>query len=384
MRLKTSTPTNEAFSLANMTIGIDVYPLERGNYTGTERYLFELLKELKKIPLSPGNQVKLYSKNEIEALKPLPAGWSFETLKWPGPAWTHLRLSAHLLFNAPDTLFIPVHEIPLLTGKSKVVTTIHDLAYKYIPETFSKFFAARVAWATNRAAKKAKTIISISNTTTQDLKKFYKIRGDIKTIHLGVSEFSDFAGGSDALTKYGLEECQYFLFVGRFEWKKGVDRLIKGFEMYKKSRGEGDKLKLVLVGKNGFGAEDLQNLIDQSPVSESIIRPGFVSDEDLSELYKKASAFVFPTRFEGFGLPILEAMQYQVPVIATNLEILKEIGSDAFVAIDADNEESWVESLYNIHFDQKLREDLVRKGEGQVKKFTWSETAKKTAQALNW
>lgn len=369
-----------------MVIGIDVYPLERVNYTGTERYLFELLMELKKIPLSQGNKVKLYSKHEIEALNPLPDGWSWELLPWRGPAWTHLRLSAHLLFHSPDTLFIPVHEIPLITGRAKVVTTIHDLAYKYIPETFSKIFLARIKWATRRATRKAETIISVSNTTAKDLRDFYNINGNIETIHLGISELGNENIQNDelVLSKYSLDDSQYFLFVGRFEWKKGVDRLIRGFDAYKSSRGVDDKLKLLLVGKDGFGSEDLKKMIAGSKYRDFIVRPGFVTDQDLGALYRRASAFVFPTRFEGFGMPILEAMSYNVPVVASDIQILKEIGSDAFLAVDADNAESWQDALYSIHFNQKLREDLIRKGCVVISKFSWQETAFRTANVLGW
>ena len=116
------------------TYGIDVNALARERYTGTERYVLELMHEMMRVPLEADERVWLYSSRRVEALGELPQGWEWRILKWPGKGWTHIRLSWELLRRPPSVFFSPAHEIPLLHRRAKIVNTVHDIAFEIVPE----------------------------------------------------------------------------------------------------------------------------------------------------------------------------------------------------------------------------------------------------------
>lgn len=361
-----------------MRIGIDVHPLSRNKFTGTERYLLELIKELKKIELSPESRVILYAREKLEILGDLPENWEWRILPWSLPGWTHLRLSFELLFNAPEILFIPVHEIPLFAPKSKVVTTVHDLAFLALPEIYSKWQNLRQRFALWRVRKRADEIICISKQTANDLIENGVDEEKIKIIHLGIDIDNFVNEDRDA----DEESEEYALFVGRLEFKKGIDFLVKVWREFVK-RNEKNR-RLVLVGKPGFGYEKILEEIDKVNLGDSLEIVGYVSDKELVDLYRRAKVFVFPTRYEGFGLPVLEAMSLSVPVLASDLLVMREIIDDAGLLAEFDNVEDWVNKLDDIFSDEEMRQLLIEKGRLRVKEFDWSKTARKTARLLEW
>ncbi|MBU0614450.1 glycosyltransferase, partial [Patescibacteria group bacterium] len=158
-----------------MIIGIDANALAREKFTGTERYVLELLRAMQEQPLESGEQVHLYVSRPLQEFKNLPAGWKQVVLKWPPKKiWTHARLSLRLLISPPDIFFSPAHEIPLLHRRCKIITTIHDIAFRIMPEVYSEKNRKRQEWAVGRAILQSKKILTVSNTTKKDLINYYR------------------------------------------------------------------------------------------------------------------------------------------------------------------------------------------------------------------
>jgi len=359
------------------SIGIEVNALTRPEYTGTERYVFELLKEMMKIPLQD-DEILLYSSKEIPELGELPQGWKWVILPWKFPGWSHIRLSAHLYSHTPDILFVPAHEIPLNTGNAKIVTTVHDIAFDYFPEVYSKKNRWRQHWSLRRVLRKADTIITISNSTKQDLTQFYGAHeNQIVVTHLGIRtkhfQASD-AQIAKTLEKYGLQDAPYFLFVGRIESKKNIEFLLQAFEEYKIQYPEQHVQSLVLAGRSGYGAEAIHKAIEESRAKESVKYISYIPDELLAGLYGGSNGFLFPSLYEGFGLPILESLASGTPVLASDIPVHHEVGGRAILYANPSDRDAWVKGMYALQ-DKEITLDTPNQ-------FTWKQTAQKTIKAL--
>lgn len=356
--------------------GIDANALTREKRTGTERYVFELLKEMKKCPLRKEERVVLYASAPLPELNPLPAGWSVHVLRWPFPfkGWTHIRLSLALWRRTPNVFFTPAHEIPLYPGRGKIVSTVHDVAFRHFPELYSARAAKRQEWSISRVLRRAHNIISVSEATKADVVQFYGANPtDIYVIPLGIR--------SEAFSVEGeVPEKPYFLFVGRVEKKKNISTLVRAFEDFKERTGS--DVELVLAGSLGHGGDEIQKQVDASPVSDSIRMLGYVKDREMIPLMRGALGFVFPSKFEGFGMPALEAMAAEIPLIASDIPALREAAGSAAIFVSPDDWKGWSENLQRIFEDGALREQLVMAGRRRVAGFSWSQTARRTWKVL--
>lgn len=353
--------------------GIDVNALTRKKRTGTERYVFELIQEMKRIPLNKDERVVLYASADIPDIQPLPPGWSVQILSWPTwlKGWTHLRLGLHLWRNPPNVFFTPAHEVPLCTGGALVVSTIHDIAFRHVPEVYTWKGRLRQNWALRRAMKKSDAILTVSEATKIDLLADHSFKKkQIVVTHLGVDQ---------GMHVDQVEKKQVLSFVGRLEEKKGVDVLIDAFHVLCE---EGFEYELSLLGGFGKKSDRIKKKIDQSPWSDRVHVHGYVSDEERIRVVQESTLFIFPSRYEGFGLPILEAMQLHVPVLSSDLPVLQEVGGDAAVFFSVNDVNDCARQMTRILRDAKLRNDLVQKGIARVKAFTWESTAQKTWDVL--
>ncbi len=362
-----------------LTIGIDVHPLLRKQYTGTERYLFELINAMMadSYPQSTSDvEFVLYASSPVDSLRELPKNWSWEIVKWKGPGYTHLGLSRHFMQNPPDILFVPAHEIPLFTGKVKIVTTIHDLAFYHIPQAYSWFNVLRQKWSLHRSVRKADRIIAISQKTKNDILKHTKCDDyKIDIVHLGNSIQKPTDNSiQNTLNHYHLDEQGYFFYIGRLEAKKNIAMLLDAFEIYAKNGGEKD---LVLAGKWGYGSENIKQKIEVSKFKNKIRVLGFIPQEELSALYAGSEAFVFPSLYEGFGMPILEALACGTNVLASDIAIHREIGGDIIQYAKVDDAGEWAVKMAAMKRDVSNTETA-----GHLKKFTWDAAANKTMSIL--
>jgi len=374
---------NEVCLLISMkTYGVPVNGLTIKNYTGVEKYALALVREMMKQPLYRDEKVVLYSSQKIEALEPLPYGWEWKIIKWSPKGWTHLRLSFEMLINPSDVLFIPAHEIPLLHRHTKIVNTIHDVAFKMFSDSYSLLQNLRQRWSIRRSIK-ANSVIAISEATKKDIKRYYKVKDSkVCVIHHAINpndfETEDF-DVFRILSEFSLKKDNYFLTVGRIEEKKNISMLIDAFEKYKDAGGV---CQLVLVGNYGFGEDELRAKINNSRFRESIITPGYVADEHLPALFAGASAYAFPSKYEGFGLPLLEAMAASIPILASDIPALREVAKDAALFAGAFDIDTWAINMEKITKDEGLQRELVNNGKERLKDFSWGKTAKQTWKTL--
>lgn len=363
--------------------GIDANVLTRSNKTGTERYVSELLSFMQKNPLQKNERVLLYVSEPVEELSSLPAGWEMKVLNWKlKKGWTHGRLSWELLRNPPDVFFSPAHEIPMFMKRIPIVATVHDVAFRVVPNLYSTKGHGRQEWSVRRQIKMASKLITVSQTTKNDLKHFYKVNDDkIVAIPLAINpdRFNiDSMDVKNKLKKYKLAINSYFVTIGRLEKKKNTALLIDAFSEFKARRGSGDSVSLVLGGSYGYGAEEIKEKIETSKFKDYIYTLGFVPEEDLLPLLAGALAYVFPTNYEGFGIPALESMAAGIALIASDIPALREIAGEAAIFASPNNKESWVRAMQKVQIDSELKERLVSAGKKQIEKFSWVKTAEST------
>lgn len=367
------------------TIGIPFNLPSHGKFTGVERYLIELVRAMMKLPLPEGVRFELYSAQPITVLGEFPQGWSNIIVPWNFKGWTHIRMSLYFLRHAPDVLFVPVHEIPFYTGKSKIVATVHDIAFAIVPEVYPEKDVKRQMWAITRLLKRAEHILTVSQSTKDDLMRVMQVPSERMTV-TQLASTSELMPPSDEelqkiLTSYRLGQKQYLLYVGRLEHKKGILELLRVFDEYKKSQGVGDPLHLVMIGKYGYGEADIRR--ELAALNRADIHVlGFVEDSTMAALLAAARAFIFPTRYEGFGIPLLEAMQFDLPILTTDLPITREVAGAAALYARAGDIGEWVVILRQLLRDPEVEQMLVEVGRAQRQKFAWEKTARATLAAI--
>jgi glycosyltransferase involved in cell wall biosynthesis len=372
-----------------MLIAIDANVLTRKNRTGTEWYVFELLQEMMKLPLAAEEKIILYTSAplEDEVFKSLPAGWSIQILKWNlKKGWTHGRLSWELTRRSPDIFFSPAHEVPLRHGEAKIITTVHDIAFRIVGGVYSKKGQKRHAWATARALKLADRILTVSETTKNDLIRVYKHPEDKITatpLAVRAGEFHvDDEVISATLHKYRLAKKRYIFTVGRVEKKKNIATLITAFGEYKKARGIGDPFELIIGGSPGFGIEEIKYAYKNSGATDKIRFLGYVPQEDVAPLIAGARFYAFPSYYEGFGIPALEAMAAGTPLAASDIPALREVAGEAALFASPTNTAAWTKNITRLARDEELCADLAAKGRARMKEFSWTRTAQQTLAAI--
>jgi len=170
------------------------------------------------------------------------------------------------------------------------------------------------------------------------------------------------------------------LFIGRLEERKNIVGIIKAFEILKERYGISHKL--ILAGRFGYGAEKIRAELEKNNCAQDIILPGFVSEQEKWELLQKSDVFLFPTFYEGFGIPILEAQSVGVPVVASIEASMPEVAGDSAVLVDPKNAEEIADETYKLLSDKNLRDDLIRKGYENIKRFSWEKCAQEIAEVL--
>lgn len=282
------------------------------------------------------------------------------------------------LFHGVDHVGIPF----LYKSKTcQYFVTIHDLITRIFPRTFP--IKQRLIQNTllPYILSKADKIIAVSRSTENDVKKFYPQHAEkVKVIYEGVE--SRFYPRSQreiekVLEKYKIH-FKYFFSLGTLEPRKNIVRLIEAFIQLKQEGDVGHKL--VITGRKGWLYKEILERIQKSPFSQDIVFTDFVDDEDLPFLYSGAEMFLYPSLYEGFGLPVLEAMACGTPVITSNLSSLPEVMGEAGILIDPLKVEEIVLAMEKLSTDKELREELQKKGLERAKLFSWERAAKETLE----
>jgi glycosyltransferase involved in cell wall biosynthesis len=241
-------------------------------------------------------------------------------------------------------------------------------------------------WSTHFAVKKAKKIIAISNFTKKDLIDLYKAKSEkISVIYNGYNRYLfdniDEEKIDDILEKYGLEK-PFLFYIGRIERKKNIPLLIEAFAIYKEQNTASD-LKLVLAGDASYGYDEINYTINEFDMVEDVIMPGWVEEEDVPYIFKAAAAFIFPSNYEGFGIPLLQAMAAGTPIAAADRTSIPEVVGDAALLFNPEHALSIAEAIKEIVHNQELRTRLIARGHERAKNFSWEKTARETLDLLN-
>ena len=391
-----------------MHIGIDASRVTVAERTGTEHYTFELLAALAQ--LDRQNRYTLYCNQLPTALPPLGPNFSLRHIPFPR-LWTHARLSAELALHPPDVLFVPAHVLPLgvlLRWRMRTIVTIHDMGYMRFPESHTPAQRRYLRLSTRWSARAASQLIAISHTTRDDLVRYVGAPpAKISVVHHGVSprfqpvEDQELIAATQA--KYGITP-PYFLYVGTIQPRKNLARLLEAFASATRdwsvetgarapsaqfpaaplSAGKGFTPQLVIAGKRGWLTGEIERQSAQlfGLNSPAVRFTGYIADQDLPALLSGALAFVFPSLYEGFGLPLLEAMACGTPVLASATSALPEIAGDAALLIDPEDTAAIAAGLARLARDAALRDDLRARGLARAAQFTWKRCAEETLAVL--
>jgi len=366
-----------------MIIGIEAMHANKPNRTGVEWYSYFVIQELKKI-IPQEVRVILYTKKALVGdLGILPTNWEQKILHWPlKKLWSQTRLACELWRHPPDVFFAPAQLVPWYSPKN-TATTIHDSAF--MADKKSYWWASRwyLQFMNKLIIKKSKKIILTAKFNLEELKKYYGVEVEKKCAVIPLAYDNNlFQKISNIqysiLDKYKIKQ-PYIISVSRLEEKKNTARLVQAFNLVKK---DFPKLKLLLVGTPGVGFENIQQAIVDSPFKSDIILPGYIENSDLPKILSFAEVFVFPSLYEGFGIPVLEAMACGVPVVAANNTALPEVGGKAAVYVDPLKIEEIVGGILKILTDTNFRNSQINSGLEQVKQFSWSKTAQLTWEEI--
>lgn len=268
--------------------------------------------------------------------------------------------------------------------RGKFISSIHDLTMVKAPSgrnQLSIFKRPFYKLVLKNAINKSRIISTISNQSKQDIIELYQIpKEKIKVIPLSIDKerYQPVKPkiGQKKLDKYQINK-PYLLFVSQLRPHKGIGYLLKAFQILKKEYQQ-DKLKLVLVGKDFGKFPRLSQQIKQAQKRGDVIAPGFIENEDMAALYSMAECFVFPSLYEGFGLPPLEAMACQTPVASSDQSCMPEVLGKAPLYFDPRDPAMMASIINTLLINQKLADKLVRRGLEQVSKYSWQKTAQET------
>ncbi len=362
-----------------MKIGIDGSRAFIKKRTGIEEYSYQIIRHL--TLFLTDQEVILYIRSDQEVDFEIPDNWKIKKLWFPR-FWTQIRLSWELFRRPVDLLFVPAHTVPF-RHPAKTVVVIHGLEYEFYPQAYSLLERIYMRFVIKNSCRWASDVVCVSQNTKKDVMNLYGIdENKIKVILEGYS-------GRDVKNKnlksnFDFEakkiKSNFLLFVGRIEERKNVEGIVKAFDIYRKKYGV--DCSLVLAGKPGYGYAKIKKRIEKSPFKEDIIELGYISDEEKWEILAAAKMFLFPTFYEGFGLPVLEAQNAMVPVIISNVSSLPQISGGAALQVDPRDSALIAENINILMKNESARENLIRDGLGNIKKFSWIDSAREVSFLL--
>ncbi|MDP1834025.1 MAG: glycosyltransferase family 1 protein [Candidatus Moranbacteria bacterium] len=367
-----------------MLIGIDGSRAFLNNRTGIEEYSYQVIKNMKSV--LEGHQVLLYVRKNQTVDFPIPENWKVKKINL-FRFWTQIGLAWEMFLRPVDVLFVPAHTVPWIHPE-KTVVTVHGLEYEIMPQAYSMWERFYMRRSIINSCRWAKNIISVSENTKNDLMRLYEVpERKIQVIYDGYDRMTVLK--SDAGRK--VPEGKYLLFIGRLEERKNIRGIVNAFEILKERYGIPHKL--VLAGRFGYGAEKIREEIRNSNCVHDVILPGFISEEEKWKLLESADIFLFPTFYEGFGIPVLEAQSAGVPVVAGNNSSIPEVVSSkrgsigsadqkSALLVDVNNAEEIAEAAYGLISDENLRKNIIQGGLENVKRFSWKKCASQVADIL--
>ena len=372
-----------------MKIGIDITTVLVENYkVGIPWYAYRLIKNIEKIDKT--NFYTLYACSLTKYKKKFDLKKEFKSENFH----IQVKFFHRRIFNYAVLTFLPIefffgrfdiihtlHHFSPINLYGKQVVTIHDLTPLINPDWFHRLYDKEFRFIISKAIKRTDVIITVSHSTKRDLVNFFNVNPEkIKVIYLAPDETYKLIEDDEAITqvkkKYKITK-KYLLFVGTIEPRKNLIRLLN---VFKKIKNKLSDYQLVITGKIGWKTKIFFETIENIPewIKNDIIITGYVSQDDLPLLYNGCDIFIYPSLYEGFGLPIVEAMRCGVPVITSNISSMPEVAGDGAILVNPEDEEEIGNAIIRLIEDRELREELKKKGLERSKMFSWEKTAIET------
>ena len=365
-----------------MLIGIDASRATLARRTGTENYSLHLIRGL--LALESDHRYRLYfNRPPRQEL----FGPRAEQRILPFPRlWTHVALSWEMRSSPPDLLFVPSHVLPLVHPRCSVAT-VHDLGFHYYPEAHTLFQNVYLRWSTRHNARASTLVLADSLATREDLVRYYHLAPEkIRVVYPGRDEtltpVTDPTLLAAVRARYDLQQ-PYLLYVGTLHPRKNLVRLVQAFaRLLSRPAAGSPRPLLVLAGQKGWLYAEIDEAVRRLGLEGHVRLPGYVPDEDLPALLSGALAFVFPSLYEGFGLPVVEAMACGTPVVCSRVSSLPEVAGDAALLVDPLEVEAIAAVLARVVGDEGLRRELIERGFERARQFSWQRCARETLDAL--
>ncbi len=362
----------------HMRIGIDIHTIG-ARQTGNETYMRNLVSNLVKqkksdmdfflyhtkgvgIPRWEATYRKLVPHNPLLRI---PIGFPL-SLKYDKIDVAHFQYVIPPVSPCPSTV------------------AIHDISFEFFPDFFHPLSRKRMQLLIPYSAKKSAHVITISEYSKRQIIEKYNIPDNKVTVtYLGVSDLfqviADKNRLADATARFGLGEA-FILAVGNLQPRKNIERLVRVYaQLRKKGLLSHD---LVLVGQKQWQSHAIFDAVKKNRVERHVIITGYVTDDELVALYNRADFFVYPSLYEGFGLPVIESMACGTPVITSNTSSLPEVAGNAALLIDPRSDDELAKAMLRLAESSDLRDTLIRRGEDQAKKFSWEKAAKQTLSVM--
>ena len=364
----------------SLRIAIDASRTTIGRPTGTEHYARRLIQSLIEAnrTLDSPHRLTLYFRDLPQAsLFPNDAHTLQVVIRWRR-AWTHLRFAAELWRTRPDVTFVPAHTLPFVFPGNALVT-VHDLGYRHFPEAHPALQRFYLDLTTRFSQSRATLVLADSQATADDLANIYGTPADrIRVLYPGVDPeplTTDPARVDTVRDKYKLPG-RYFLFIGTLQPRKNIERMAKAFALWRGESGDNETALVLAGGKGWLYDERWMRGVDNVRLT------GYIDEADKGPLLAGALALVFPSLYEGFGFPVIEAMICGAPVIASNTSSLPELVGDAGILVDPLSVEQIADSMRRYSDDASLRAQMIERGKRRSIAFTWNASARQLLRVL--
>lgn len=299
--------------------------------------------------------------------------------------WNWLPVKYNTLLNTHSDIYHFFDYIVPPKIEGKVITTIHDMTYILYPEMVEKKTLERIKEGIEYSINRADKIITVSESSKKDIINFLGVDEEkIEVVYNGVEyeRFSNSCTEKEQLRvkkKYNLPD-KYILYMGTLEPRKNIESIISAFSLFISNNNiYSNDIKLVIAGKKGWLYESIFNQVQNLSIEDKVVFTDYVEEEDKPLIYKMASVFIFPSIYEGFGIPVIEAMASSVPVITSTASSLKEIAGEAAAVVEPKDIDSMSNAMKQILENEAVRNSMIEKGHAQAKKFNWQSSVEKLA-----
>ncbi|MGC9356688.1 MAG: glycosyltransferase family 4 protein [Anaerolineae bacterium] len=360
------------------SVGIDASRAVSTAPTGTEAYSYHLIRAL--VPLlQPEHDVRLYFREPHGDLN-FPEA-DERVIPFPR-LWTHLRLSWEMARHPPDLLFVPAHVLPPVRPRRTLVT-VHDLGYRFFPEAHPRQQRLYLDLSTRWNARVADHVLADSRATRDALVAEYGVpEARITVVYPGYDAALAPVRDLEALARVRRQyeiPGRYVLYLGRIQPRKNLERLVEAFARILPHQSD---LTLVLAGPEGWLAEPVHARVRALGLEARVRFPGYVAEEDKATLLSGARCFAFPSLYEGFGFPVLEAQACGVPILTSTTSSLPEVAGDGALLVPPEDTDAIAEGLMRLLEDGELRGQLIERGKQNLRRFSWAGAASDVAEII--